>query len=57
MLAVTISHARRSVEVSIRRVDERAEERAHDLDPVAPVVDQQTERAADVEHHHERQPE
>ncbi len=36
---------------------ERAEERAHDLHPVAPVVRQQAQRAADVQHHHERQPE
>ena len=36
---------------------QRVEERAHDLDPVAAVVEQQAEGAADVEHHHERQPE
>ena len=57
MLATMISHARRSVGVSTRRVPQRVEEGAHDLDPVAPVVEQQPERAADVEHHDERQPE
>ena len=36
---------------------QRVEERADDFHPVAPVVDQQAERAADVQHHDERQPE
>ena len=33
------------------------EERTDDLHPVAAVVEQQPERAADVQHHDERQPE
>ncbi len=36
---------------------QRVEERADDFDPVAPVEDQQAERAADVQHHDEREPE
>ena len=35
---------------------QRDEERADDSHPVAPEVDQQPHRAADVQHHHERQP-
>ncbi len=57
MLATTISHASRSVGVSRAALGQRVEEGAHDLHPVAAVVEQQPERAADVQHHHERQPE
>ena len=56
MLAQMISQARRSVGVSIAALAQRGEERLDDRDPVPPEVDQQADRAADVEHHHERQP-
>ena len=36
---------------------QRVKERAHDQHPVASVVEQQPQRAADVQHHHERKPE
>ena len=36
---------------------ERAQEGDDDPHPFAPVEDQQAQGAADVEHHHERQPE
>ena len=36
---------------------QRVEKGADQLDPVAPVVRQQPQRTADVQHHHQRQPE
>ena len=57
MLAAMISQASRSVGVSIRRVASVRKNAAMIVDPVAPEVDQQADRAADVEHHDEREPE
>ena len=57
MLAAMISQASRSVEVSIRRVASVRKKARMMLDPVAPEVDQQADRAADVQHHDEREPE
>ena len=57
MLAAMISHASRSVEVSIRRFASVRKNARDDVDPVAPEVDQQADGAADVQHDDEREPE
>ena len=62
MLAITISQARRSVgrldrpPAKAEHPREGDEERLDQIAPSPPEVDQQPDRAADVEHHDEREP-